>query len=227
MLAFAISGQCFKRKQRYHALPEYLGSTWPIRCLLFHRRPLKFRAGISFRPSLLSTRGPAPHVHGRPKAKLTPKDSILRIFPRWASPHTTVLVSDPLYLDRIETRLGFPPSSIDHRKEQWYGYCISGLSLCVFFTFQRLPHRTIFCTYPSTFQLPRKGPSFNHHRTYKGKLATSQLNVDALGGVRTWEFSAKARTAPNFHQSLASHNSGKVSPSRRWPSWTPINGFMI
>ncbi len=28
--------------------------------------------------------------------------------------------------------MNFPPSSIDHRKEQWYGYCIGGLSLCEF-----------------------------------------------------------------------------------------------
>ena len=64
-------------------------------------------------------------------------------------PHTTVLVvSDPRYPHRIEIELSFRPSSVDHRKEQWDGYCISGLTLCVSFFSQRLSHRTIACTLP-------------------------------------------------------------------------------
>ena len=49
--------------------------------------------------------------------------SFLRFYLLWAAPHTTVLASDHRSPDRLETRLSFPPSSIDHRKEQWDGYC--------------------------------------------------------------------------------------------------------
>ena len=49
--------------------------------------------------------------------------------PAWASPHPTVLVSDRRHANRIKNGLSFRPQSLDHRKEQWYRYCISGLTL--------------------------------------------------------------------------------------------------
>ena len=56
-------------------------------------------------------------------------------------PHTTVLVSDPRSCNCIQTTLSFPPSSIDHRKEQWDGYCPAQRDGLTLRTFYRPPLR--------------------------------------------------------------------------------------
>lgn len=87
-----------------------------------------------FWQSLSRSANPQPslHTHCSPSAKFGAKGtgeySFLRFYPRWATPHTTVLVTDLRSSYRIKTALGFSPSSIDHRKEQWDGYCISGVA---------------------------------------------------------------------------------------------------
>ena len=85
--------------------------------------PARIESQLGFPPSSFD------HRKEQWDGNCTPWGFSLRSLPRWASPHPTVPVGEFKFPARIESQLGFPPSSFDHRKEQWDGNCTRGDSL--------------------------------------------------------------------------------------------------